>query len=506
MAMTELHWSTQSGLPILGLLQLFPLLAASLAFSIRQHRAIIGVGIGAAVVELLLAIHLVRIYDQNLDALQLAEHFRIFGPFVYHAAVDGVGVIFVLLTAFLSLLMMIYGPLRIQGDDNRLMGLMLATEAVLMGLFTSINLGWFLMLSAAEVLLVGAMVSRWSRSPQKDEAQSSYLQFMGTALLLTLVGTTMLGWHHHDASGGPWSFDLFDLAGDHLDHEVQTVIFFLLFYGLAIRIPLFPLHGWLPTVAEHGTAALAPVFLLGLKVGIYGLIRFVLPILPEAVQQWHQFVVAFAVTGVFYAALLALMQNNMRRLLAFAVVSHTSILVIGLFSLNHLAFIGSVLLSVNFGLAIAGLLIMVGLVYRRTRTALLPKLGGLFDSIPLIGIAFFVAGLSIVGMPGTPGFDAAHLVLEAAMHRFGALITIAAALGNVVAAGFLLWAFQRAFLATQGEETERTQVERATWAETLLAATVVIVLLGNGFYSEPWIELVEKSLEGLSAIYTGPGH
>ncbi|MET0046863.1 MAG: NADH-quinone oxidoreductase subunit M [Sedimenticola sp.] len=501
MQITELHWSAQTAFPILGLLQLLPLVAAAITLMIKEHRTVISLGVGTAVAELMLAIYLFEQYDRGIESLQFAEYFTLFGPIAYHAAVDGVGIIFIMLTALLSLLMVIYGPLRVQGDDSRLMAILLATEATLISLFTSIDLGWFLMLSVAEVLLVGAMVSRWSSSPDKETAQARYLQFMGTALLLTLIGTTMLGWYHHDVAGGAWSFDLFDLVTLNLTPEMQTIIFFLLFYGLAIRIPLFPLHGWLPTLAEHGTAALAPVFLLGLKVGIYGLFRFVLPILPEAVVQWHQFIVGFAVIGVFYAALLALTQTNMRRLLAFAVVSHTSILVIGLFSLNHLAFMGSVLLSVNFGLAIAGLLIMIGLVYRRTRTALLPRLGGLFDSIPLIGIAFFVAGLSIVGMPGTPGFDAAHLVLEAAMHRFGALVTIAAALGNVIAAGFLLWAFQRAFLASQEEDARPVKVERATPSETLLAATIVIVLLTSGFYSEPWIELVEMSFAGLDTLY-----
>ncbi|MET0101107.1 MAG: NADH-quinone oxidoreductase subunit M [Sedimenticola sp.] len=501
MQITELHWSAQTAFPILALLQLLPLVAAAITLMIKEHRTVISLGVGTAVAELMLAIYLFEQYDRGIESLQFAEYFTLFGPIAYHAAVDGVGIIFIMLTALLSLLMVIYGPLRVQGDDSRLMAILLATEATLISLFTSIDLGWFLMLSVAEVLLVGAMVSRWSSSPDKETAQARYLQFMGTALLLTLIGTTMLGWYHHDVAGGAWSFDLFDLVTLNLTPEMQTIIFFLLFYGLAIRIPLFPLHGWLPTLAEHGTAALAPVFLLGLKVGIYGLFRFVLPILPEAVVQWHQFIVGFAVIGVFYAALLALTQTNMRRLLAFAVVSHTSILVIGLFSLNHLAFMGSVLLSVNFGLAIAGLLIMIGLVYRRTRTALLPRLGGLFDSIPLIGIAFFVAGLSIVGMPGTPGFDAAHLVLEAAMHRFGALVTIAAALGNVIAAGFLLWAFQRAFLASQEEDARPVKVERATPSETLLAATIVIVLLTSGFYSEPWIELVEMSFVGLDTLY-----
>jgi NADH-quinone oxidoreductase subunit M len=277
------------------------------------------------------------------------------------------------------------------------------------------------------------------------------------------------------------------------------VIFFLLFYGMAVRIPLFPLHGWLPKIAEHGSVAVAPVFLIGLKIGIYGIFRFILPLLPEAVMQWHLYVIAFAVAGIFYAALLALTQVNLRRLLAFAVISHSGILVIGLFSLSHAAFQGVVLLSVNFGLAAAGLLFMTGMVYQRTRTALLAQLGGLFEKIPLIGITFFLAGLSIVGMPGTPGFDAAHLILEAAMHRYGALVTIAAALGNVVAAGFLLWAFQRAFLAPKPQGMR--EIAPANRVEMLVAVIVLFCLLGAGFYSEPWLELVDMSLVNLGEHY-----
>jgi NADH-quinone oxidoreductase subunit M len=186
------------------------------------------------------------------------------------------------------------------------------------------------------------------------------------------------------------------------------------------------------------------------------------------------------------------------------VVSHTSILVIGLFSLGTAAFQGAVMLSVDFGLAIVGLLLMTGFVYRRTRTALLPKLGGLFDRIPSIGVAFFVAGLSIVGMPGTPGFDAAHLMLESAIDRFGALVTIAAALGNVAAAGFLLWAFQRAFLSPR-TEASTAAVEPATALERAIALMVILVLLGAGFYSEPWLQLVDTPLAALSERF-GLGH
>ena len=319
-----------------------------------------------------------------------------------------------------------------------------------------------------------------------------------------LAGTLVLGWNHAATHAGAWSFDLTALSGDRLDPATASLAFFLLFYGLAIRTPLFPLHGWLPPFAEHGSVAVAPVFLLGLKVGVYGLLRFVFPLLPQAVGRWSAYVVAFAVAGTFYAALLALMQTNLRRLLAYAVVSHTSVLIIGLFSLGTAAFQGAVMLSVNFGMAIAGLLFMTGCVYSRTRTTQLDRLGGLFDRLPVIGLAFFVAGLSIVGMPGTPGFDAVHLMLEAAIARFGALVTIAAALGNVAAAAFLLWAFQRAFLAPRTAEGP-AQIPPGTWPERLIAGVVILVLLGAGFYSEPWLALTDAPMAALGSRF-GLGH
>jgi NADH-quinone oxidoreductase subunit M len=288
--------------------------------------------------------------------------------------------------------------------------------------------------------------------------------------------------------------------------EIQSVIFFLLFYGLGIRIPLFPLHGWLPLVAEHGTIAVAGIFLLGLKTGIYALVRFVLPLLPDAVIRWHDWVVAFALAGIFYAATLALMQINLRRMLAFAVISHTGVLMIGLFSLSHAGFQGSILLSITFGTATAGLLLMSGFVFRRTRTLLLPRLGGLFSHLPVIGTAFLVAGLSIIGMPGTPGFDAVHLLLEAAILEFGAMVTIAAALGNVAAAAFLLWAFQRAFLAPLADDVPAYNLEPPSGMERSIAVMIIVILLGSGFYSKPWLGLLQHSFDGLTALYQGNGH
>ena len=499
--MMEIHWSLQASFPMLATLQLLPLLAMTAVLLLRDARHIVALGGAGALLELGLAVELYRRFDPVQPAMQFAEWGKLPGGFGYHAAADGVTVLFVLLTALITLLVAVYGPVRGLKPTHRFLAVVFAIESTLMSMFVSLDLLWFTLISALQLGLVGYLLWRWATSLDKEPALTRFYQFMGTAIALLLVGTLMLGWSHADATGGHWTFDLFDLAKVPVSPALQSLVFFLLFCGLAIRTPLFPLHGWLPLVAEHGNIAVAPTLLLGLKVGIYGMLRFVFPLIPEAVLTWHRFVVGFAVVGIFYAALLAMMQQNLRRLLAFAVVSHTGLVVIGLFSLSREALQGSVILSVTFGLAVASLLFTTGLIYRRTNTTLLPKLGGLFDQIPVIGGAFLVASLAIVCMPGTPGFDAAHLVLEAAIERFGALLSIAATLGNVAAAGVLLWAFQRAFLARPPEGIPLRAVERATAPELLVTGLVLAVLLGAGFYSEPWLALIEQPLKGLGDLY-----
>lgn len=502
MGLTEFALSPPAGTPLLAAVQLLPLLAAGLVLLVPRTRGLAAAGLVLGLAELGLVVALYLDYDTGRGQMQFAESLTA-GTLVYSAAVDGLSIAFMLLTAVITVLVLLYGMVLRQSPYGRFLAAVFALEATVMGMLATLNLLWFVVLSGIELMLVAYLLGHWSTSPERELAMRRYQQFMGIGLLLLVTGALLLGWNHADATGR-WSFGLADLLRVDEPQAMRSLLFFLLFYGLALRVPLFPLHGWLPITAEHGTVAVAPVFLLGLKIGVYGLLRFVFPLLPEAVLFWHKFVVGFAVAGIFYAAILALLQTNLRRLLAYAVVSHTSVLVIGLFSLSHTAFQSAVMLSLDFGIAIAGLFLMSGLVLRRTHTMVLSRLGGLWDRIPSIGAAFLVAALSIVGMPGTPGFDAAHLMLEAAIERFGGLVTVAAALGNVAAAAFLLLAFQRAFLAPAPGRTASAPVERTTGVERLLAGLVIAILLGIGFWSEPWLTLTAGALEPLAALFPPP--
>jgi NADH-quinone oxidoreductase subunit M len=499
MTFTEIPAAT----PLLATLQLLPLLTGLVLIRVRGSAAVALAGI-AALAQMFLALNLYLKFDihQPAGVMQFAENFPILGAFHYHAAVDGIGVMFVLLTSVISLLSVAFIVVR-RLHESSILAVMMGIQATITSQFVTVDLLWFTCMSLLEVLLVAHITKRWPTFHDIQPTLARYLQFMAVSLALLLFGTLVLGWNYADAHGGRWSFSLYELAklGFEPHSMVGTLVFFAMFYALGIRIPLFPLHGWLSSFMLHGNVAVAPIYLLGLKVGIYGLLRFVFPIVPHAVWEWHTIATLFAATGVFYAAFLAMRQQTLRELLAFAVISHTGILTIGLFSLHHMAFQGAILLALNFGLAITGLLLMTGMVWQRVRTTRLSKLGGLLDYIPIVGLAFLVAGLAIVGMPGTPGFDAVHFVLEGSIKRFGALVTVAAALGNLVAAGFLLRAFQQAFLANPGMDTSRWDTTPTYPAEMLMAGIVILTTLVVGFYSAPWIELIEEPVKGLSGLF-----
>lgn len=495
--MSEIFWFEQSGVPLLLLLQCLPLFGALIVFAFKERPTAVIAGKVFAFAEFLLSIVAVSRMQPLKPALQLAERFE---PLAYHVAVDGLSLVFLLVTTLLTFLMTLYGMSRGMISPGRLFAVQLVAEAGLVGMLLTVNLAWFAGFSALELWAVFYLLRRWASSRAELQALARFIQYQAFGWVLFAVGCIVLGWGHADALGGHWSFDLFDLLDAPPVGKFQTAAFYLLFYGLAVRTPLFPLHGWLPNMAQHGLIAVAPALMVGVKVGIYGMVRFILPLTPGAVQYWQPYVVGFAMAGIFFTAALAFQQTNLRRLLAFAVVSHTSLLVIGVFSLHEAGIQGAVLLAANFGLAATGMWFIVGFVFRRTGTTELHELSGLFERIPFLAIAFLGFGLAIVGMPGTPGFDAAHLILEAAIDKFGALSTVAAALGNVAAAGFLLWAFQRAFLS-QGK-AGGLDVEHTLPMEYVVCGIALLAMLAIGFFTEPWLHLTETASQSAAARFT----
>lgn len=495
---SEIFWYEQADFPLLGGLIFLPLLAMALAWTVKSARQAFSLGLSVTGLELALALDVMFHLGKQEEGLQWVEHVHLTSWLSYHLGVDGIGILFVTLTAFLSLLVMLYGEITHEKPAGIYVASVFAFEAVLMGAFLSVDLLEFWCVCALELIPACFILGRWGLDCEgRIKALRLYLKKMTLGLALLLAGILALGWHHREVSG-VWSFSLPDLLQTPLSNLAQSVVFLFLFFGLAVRMALFPFHAWLPRVAQYGPLATLCVFLVGLKVGVYALLRFVLPLLPHAVHEWKGFVAKLAVVGIFYGAALALMQINLRRLLAFAAISHSGMLAIGIFSLNKEGLQGSLLLAINFGVALSGMLFVAGILYRSTRTTLLPRLGGMFDVLPLLGITFLLAALSNMAMPGTPGFDATHLMLEGAIESHDWGIALAEAAGSVAAAAFLLWAFQRVFLALRRESQLHPEPIRLSVSEIALAGAVCLVLLSVGLYMEPWLEIVDGSLSGLA--------
>ncbi|MDP3439722.1 MAG: proton-conducting transporter membrane subunit, partial [Azonexus sp.] len=379
--LSEIFWQEQSSLPLLIWLQLLPIIGALVVFAFKERSTAVIAGKVFALAELLLCIVATSRIDPLLPALQLAERVDLIA---YHVAVDGLSLLFLLVTALLTFLMTLYGMSRGMISPGRLFAVLLLAEAGLVGMLVTVNLAWFCAFSALELWAVVFLLRRWASSRAEILALARFIQYQAFGWALFSAGCVVLSWAYADANGGYWSFDLFELVGAAPPGKFQTAAFYLLFYGLAVRTPLFPLHGWLPNMAQHGLIAVAPALMVGVKVGIYGMVRFVLPLTPAAVQYWQPYIVGFAMAGIFFTAALAFQQTNLRRLLAFAVVSHTSLLVIGVFSLHESGIQGAILLAANFGLAATGMWFIVGFVFRRTGTTELHELSGLFERIPFL--------------------------------------------------------------------------------------------------------------------------
>ncbi|HIE55369.1 MAG TPA: NADH-quinone oxidoreductase subunit M, partial [Chromatiaceae bacterium] len=401
-------------LPLISLLLLSLPFGALLIWLLPERYARV-VALVTALLDLLVAMLVVAQFDSRTGGFQMLEQ----APWIptldvyYKVGVDGISVLFLPLTVLLFLAVLLASWNQVRLMPRLFFSLLLLLESATLGVFCALDTMLFFLFWELSLLPLYFLVSHWGVGPNRRFAAVKYSLFMLAGGIPLLFGFLVLALGHAGSEGVPL-FDLVRLLELGTPAHLQTLVFFLLLAGFAVKAPLVPFHTWLPVVAMEGPVAVVAL-LAGLKLGLFGLIRFVVPLAPEAAQSYHWLLAGLGVLGILYGALGALAQSNLRRMLAFSSVSHVGLVVLGVSSFSLQGIQGALFQLLNFIVISGGLFLLSGFLHQRIGSTEAVNLGGGAQGMPLLSAFFFLFALASLGVPGTSGFPAEFLLLFSAL-------------------------------------------------------------------------------------------
>ena len=487
--------TSSTGFPWVTVLGLIPLVGSvAVLFSGLRARL---VALGASLLTLVGAIAMAVAYDTNgarFQFVQSHDWIKAFGAH-YAVGVDGIGLALILMTAVLTPVIVLSSWHEAEGGQRSVptfFALMLATEAIVIGVFGSLDVFFFYVLFEAMLIPIYFLIGSYG-GPRRSYAAVKFLLYSLAGGLLMLVAVIALFVVSSDQLGHG-TFDYRTLATQvHLTDGEQNALFLGFFIAFAIKAPLWPFHTWLPDAAAEAPTGVA-VMLVGVldKVGTFGFLRFCIPLFPHAAKTFAPYVLGLCVMGVLYGALLAIGQRDMKRLVAYSSVSHFGFIALGVFAFTSQGGSGATLYMVNHAFSTGALFILVGFLATRRGSRLVDDFGGASKVAPWLGAMFLVAGLSALSLPGLSTFVSEFLVLVGTFtaHRWFAVV---ATFGIVLAAVYVLWMIQRVIHGPvrEGVESFRDLNRREAWA----IAPVVFVLIVLGVYPKPLLDVITPSVK-----------
>lgn len=497
-------------LPILSIVTFLPLVGAAIVLALPKDNENLPkmVAFITTLAGFVVSLPLVTGFDAANTGYQFVEQYDWVGAkdwgFALTFGLDGISIWLVMLTTFLGPIVIGGSWTAVEKRHKEFFFWVLALQTFMLATFVVTNLAAFYVFWELMLIPMFFLIGVWG-GDDRIYATVKFFIYTVVGSMLLLAAVFYLYVLHHEQFG-TWSMAFADLMRLEIGLSVQTWLFLAFAIGFAVKVPMFPLHTWLPDAHVQAPTA-GSVILAGvlLKMGTYGFLRLGMPLFPGAVAEWTTVFMALSVMGIIYGALVAMVQPDMKKLVAYSSVSHMGYIMLGIFALNAQGVEGGILQMLNHGISTGALFLLVGVVYERTHTRRIWDYGGLAKVMPVYTVLFLIVALSSAGLPGTNGFIGEFLTLlgsfrwaaEASASGAGFLgsyaIPAGAALGVILGAVYLLWMIERVFYGKVLME-KNNHLKDVTPRELAVFAPLVVMIFWMGLYPKPFIDTMEPTV------------
>ena len=483
--------------PILSSITLLPILGAIFIFIFNnknnENKNVIYVSLFTSVATLFLTIFLWYVFDKNSSEFQFVEEKNwISGYIKFKFGIDGISILFIVLTAFITPICIISCINSIKIRLKEFLIAILILESFMIGVFCSLDLVIFYLFFEAGLIPMFLIIGIWG-GPRKVYAAFKFFLFTLLGSVLMLVAIISIYW----ITG---TTDVTEIFVTKIPVEFQYVLWLAFFSSFAVKMPMWPVHTWLPDAhVEAPTAGSVILAAILLKMAGYGFLRFSIGMFPVASEYFVPLIFTLSIIAIIYTSLVALMQEDMKKLIAYSSVAHMGFVTLGIFTFTKQGIEGSIFQMLSHGLISAALFLCVGVVYDRMHSRLISSYGGLVNILPKYSLVFAVFMLGAIGLPGTSGFVGEILVLLGAFQK-NFLVAILASIGVILGAAYMLWLYKRVIFGKL-EKKELTELKDLNLSESIILFLLAGLTLLLGFYPNLILDTIHVSVDKLINDY-----